>query len=60
MTSKPDFIDPYFSIGIAYLVKLKDKGSAYQYLKLCKDKFYSRLPDNEKARLDRLIRDSQN
>ena len=60
IAAKPDFIDPYFSIGIAYLVKLKDKRSAYQYLKLCKDKFYNKLPANEKGRLDRLIRDSQN
>jgi len=58
IASKPDFIDPYFSIGIAYLVKLADKKSANSYFKLCKDKFYDRLPAGEKARLDRLIRDS--
>ncbi len=60
ISAKPDFIDPYFSIGIAYLVKLNDKSSAYKYLKLCRDKFYNKLPDKDKDRLDRLIRESQN
>lgn len=60
ISSKPDFIDPYFSIGIAYLMKLQDKDSAYQYFRLCREKFYNKLPDREKARLDRLIRESQN
>ncbi len=57
---KSDFIDPYFSIGIAYLMKLGDKGSAYEYFKLCKDKFYDRLPEKEKERLERLLRESVN
>lgn len=60
ISSKPDFIDPYFSIGIAYLLKLGDKESALKYFLLCREKFYHKLPDNEKARLDRLIRESQN
>lgn len=58
VSAKPDFIDPYFSIGIAYLLKLEDKKSAYRYFKLCKDKFYNRLPDTERERLDRLLRQS--
>lgn len=60
ISAKSDFIDPYFSIGIAYLMKLRDKRSAYEYFKLCKDKFYDRLPDKEKARLERLLRESLN
>lgn len=58
VSAKPDFIDPYFSIGIAYLVKLRDKKSAYEYFKLCKDKFYNTFPEKEKERLDRLLRES--
>ena len=58
VSAKPDFIDPYFSIGIAYLVKLRDKKSAYEYFKLCKDKFYNSFPEKEKERLDRLLRES--
>ena len=53
--SKPDFIDPYFSIGIAYMVKLKNKQKAFEYLNLCKKKFYGKLPAQEQQRLDRLI-----
>ena len=60
ISAKPDFIDPYFSIGIAYLMKLSDKRSAYEYFKLCKEKFYNRLPDTEKARLERLLQQSLN
>ncbi len=55
LSAKPDFIDPYFSIGITYMDKLGDKKSAYNYLKLCKEKFYEKLPVREKQRLDRLI-----
>jgi len=54
----PDFIDSYFSIGIAYLMKIGDKKTAYKYFKLCKDKFYKRLPDRDKMRLDRLIQET--
>ncbi len=57
---EPEFIDSYFSIGIAYLLKIGDKITAYKYFQLCKDKFYKHLPKREKARLDRLIQQSLN
>lgn len=55
---KPDFIDPYFSIGIASL-KIGDKTTASRYFRLIKEKFYSKLPQGEKNRLERLIRESE-
>jgi arylsulfatase A-like enzyme/Flp pilus assembly protein TadD len=54
----PDFIDPYFNIGIAFLEK-GDKSSALKYLLLCREKFSSRLPVGERQRLDRLIQEAQ-
>jgi arylsulfatase A-like enzyme/Flp pilus assembly protein TadD len=56
---RPKFSEPYFNIGIAYLKK-GDKKSALKFLKLGKDRLYSNLPENEKQRLDRLIREAQN
>ena len=51
---KPDYIDPYFSIGITY-IRLGDKSSALEILMLLKERQYSRLPLNEQQRLNRLI-----
>ncbi|MEN8154187.1 MAG: sulfatase-like hydrolase/transferase [Acidobacteriota bacterium] len=53
--SKPDFIDPYFSVGITYMVKMKDKRKAYEYFTLCKKRVYKKLPQKEQQRLNRLI-----
>lgn len=56
--TKPDFIDPYFSIGIASL-KIGDKDKASQFFRIIKDKFYLKLPASEQRRLNRLIREAE-
>ena len=50
----PDFIDAYFNIAITYL-QVREKGQALYYLNLCKKRFYHKLPENGRNRLDRLI-----
>jgi superkiller protein 3 len=51
---QPDFVDVYFNLGIIYL-EIGEKAEASKILNLCKKRFYSRLPQKEQSRLDRLI-----
>jgi tetratricopeptide (TPR) repeat protein len=51
---QPDFVDVYFKLGIIYL-EIGEKAEASKILNLCKKRFYSRLPQKEQSRLDRLI-----
>jgi len=51
---RPDFVDVYFNLGITYL-EIGNKAEALNILRLCKKRFYSRLPASERGRLDRLI-----
>ncbi|MCP4154526.1 MAG: tetratricopeptide repeat protein, partial [bacterium] len=50
----PGFTDAYFNIGVTYL-QLKNKSNALKYLNQCKEKYYIKLSDRDKTRLDRLI-----
>lgn len=50
----PNFIDAYFNLGVVYLETGK-KAAAFEILTRCKNKFYSRLPQRERGRLDRLL-----
>jgi arylsulfatase A-like enzyme/tetratricopeptide (TPR) repeat protein len=54
---KPDYADPYFSIGIAFL-RIKDKPSALKYFNLCKEKCFYKLPVHDQQRLNRLINEA--
>lgn len=54
----PDYIDPYFSIGITYL-KIGDKAQALQQFLLLKERLYDRLPAPEQQRLNRLIAEAR-
>jgi len=51
---KPDYFDPYFSIGITYL-KAGNKEAARTHFRLFKEKLYNRLPATEQERLNRLM-----
>jgi tetratricopeptide (TPR) repeat protein len=51
---KPDFVDVYFNLGIAYL-QIGNKSAALEVLNMCKKKFFSKLPPSEQHRLERLI-----
>ncbi len=51
---KPDFIDPYFSIGITLLEDGK-KDRALEYLLPLRERYESRLAQKERERLSRLI-----
>ncbi len=55
---KPDYIDPYFSVGITYL-KIGDKASALKQFLLLKERLYEKLPLKEQQRLERLIAESR-
>jgi hypothetical protein len=54
MELQPDFVDVYFNLGITYL-ESGQKAEASKILDLCKNRFYNRLPPNDRDRLDRLI-----
>ncbi|MCK4763659.1 MAG: sulfatase-like hydrolase/transferase [Candidatus Aminicenantes bacterium] len=54
---KPDFIDPYFSIGITCL-KTGDKAAALKNFLLLKERHYSKLPPRDRQRLERLIKEA--
>jgi arylsulfatase A-like enzyme/Flp pilus assembly protein TadD len=56
---KPDYIEPYFNVGISYL-QTGDKSSAMVYFNMCKQRFYHILPDPEKQRLERLLNEARN
>lgn len=51
---RPDFIDVYFNLGVTYL-RTGNKQAALDILGRCKQKFYDRLPQPAKERLERLI-----
>jgi arylsulfatase A-like enzyme/Flp pilus assembly protein TadD len=55
---KPDFIDPYFNIGITYL-ETGDKTTAFYYLNTCLEKYANQLSANELQRLQRLIAEAK-
>jgi tetratricopeptide (TPR) repeat protein len=54
----PDFIDPYFNIGITYL-ETGDKTAAFYYLNTCLEKYANQLSANELQRLQRLIAEAK-
>ena len=51
---KPDYTDPYFSMGIVYL-RIGDKARALQIFLALKEKNYSKLSPHDRERLERLI-----
>jgi arylsulfatase A-like enzyme/Tfp pilus assembly protein PilF len=51
---KPDFGYPLYNLGLAYLT-MENKPEALGYFLRYKEKAYSSLPPEEKAKLDRLI-----
>ena len=51
---KPDYTDPYFSIGIAYL-SIGDKARALKGFLLLKEKYFANLTPYDQQRLERLI-----
>ena len=51
---KPDFIQVYFNLAIT-LLETGDKTGAKRYLKILKDKYYSRLDPRSRGRLERLL-----
>lgn len=55
---KPDFIDPYFNIGITYL-ESGDKTAAAFYLQTCLEKYSDQLSANELGRLQRLLSEAK-
>ena len=55
---QPDFIDPYFNIGITYL-ESGNKTAALYYLNTCLEKYSSQLSANELERLQRLIAEAK-
>jgi arylsulfatase A-like enzyme/Flp pilus assembly protein TadD len=55
---KPDFIDPYFNIGITYL-EIGNKTAAAYYLNTCLEKYSNQLSVNELQRLQRLIAEAE-
>lgn len=55
---KPDFIDPYFNIGITYL-EIGNKTAAFYYLNTCLEKYSNQLSVNELNRLQRLIAEAK-
>ncbi|MFC2155760.1 sulfatase-like hydrolase/transferase [Acidobacteriota bacterium] len=55
---KPDFTDPYFSIGITYL-RAGNKSRALDIFQSLKEKHYSKLSPRDRRRLDRLITESK-
>jgi arylsulfatase A-like enzyme/Flp pilus assembly protein TadD len=54
----PDFIDPYFNIGITYL-ESGNKTAAFYYLNTCLEKYSGRLSANELQRLQRLLAEAK-